>query len=105
MAKNLNEFNTAVEIENTHLLQDELIQLSGIPTYYLKKSNVNLDRIFGEDNMMKYQDAVELYLLPDDPSMFGGSGDLFSKFGLEAIDTMVMFVEERRFLNTFLNSL
>jgi len=90
---NLNEFTTQKEKDFTSELQNELVQLSGVPCYYLKKTNVNLDKIFGEDDLTKYEDAVEIYLLPDDPSTFSGAGDMFAQFGMTAIDNMTMYSE------------
>lgn len=94
---NVNELYDSAMVTLTSDLVDELVQQHGIPAYYLKKTNVNLDKIFGSDNLQKYENAVSLYLLPENPAYFGGTGDLFGKFGFEQFDSMTMFCEISRF--------
>jgi len=94
---NLNELYDTETTELTSDLVDELCQEYGIPCYYLKKTNVNLDRVFGSDDLQKYESATNILLLPENPSFFGGSGDIFGKFGIEGFDSMTMFIEINRF--------
>lgn len=100
MAENFNNFGDTRPTDLTSFMIDEIIQLYGVPTYYLKKSLVNLDRIFGEDSLNKFEHAVELYLLPENPEQYGGSGDNLGNFGFEINDTVQMIVEMERFKTT-----
>ena len=100
MAENFNNFGDTRPTDLTSFMIDEIVQLYGVPTYYLKKSLVNLDRIFGEDSLNKFEHAVELYLLPENPEQYGGTGDTFGNFGFEIADTMTMIVEMNRFNDT-----
>jgi len=97
---NFNNFNSDIETQLTSDLSDEIIQLYGIRCQYLPKTSVNLDKIFGEDDLRKFESAFELYLLPDTPESFQGGGDIFGGFGLEILDTMKMYVEISRFQTT-----
>ncbi len=100
MAENFNNFGDSRPTDLTSFMIDEIVQLYGVPTYYLKKSLVNLDRIFGEDSLNKFEHAVELYLLPENPEQYGGSGDNLGNFGFEINDTVQMIVEMERFKTT-----
>lgn len=100
MVQNLNDFNNPKVTGLTSFMIDEIVQQRGVPTYYLKKSLVNLDRIFGEDSLNKFENAVELYLLPENPEQYGGTGDRLGNFGFEIMDTIQMIVEMERFKTT-----
>ncbi|HPB34689.1 MAG TPA: hypothetical protein PLW61_08010, partial [Caldisericia bacterium] len=100
MTENFNNFGDTRPTDLTSFMIDEIVQLYGVPTYYLKKSLVNLDRIFGEDSLNKFEHAVELYLLPENPEQYGGSGDNLGNFGFEINDTVQMIVEMERFKTT-----
>lgn len=100
MAENFNNFGDTRPTDLTSFMIDEIVQLYGVPTYYLKKSLVNLDRIFGEDSLNKFENAVELLLLPENPEQYGGSGENLGNFGFEINDTVQMIVEMERFKTT-----
>jgi len=97
---NWNELYETSTTTFTTDLVDEIIQQYGIPCYYLPRENVNLDEIFGQDDLSKYESAFSLYLLPENPGFYNGGGDLFGKFGFQAMDTMTMYVEINRFQTT-----
>lgn len=95
--KNFNLIGNEKERDTFAVQQNEVVQLYGIPCKYLPKGLVNLDKIFGEDNLMEFNEAKDLTLLPEDPTSFGGQGDFFAKLGMEIIDTMVVFSEQSKF--------
>lgn len=100
MAENFNNLDCIEERQFTSDTIDELVQLYGIPCKYLKKTDVNIDRIFGEDNLKKFENCVDIYLLPENPKQFEGRGDVFGKLGFNELNIMTMFVEIQRFKTT-----
>ena len=64
----------------------ESIQTYGIDVYYMPRTQVNTDSIFGEDRISKFEDAriVEMYIKSVDG--FEGDGTFVSNFGLEVRD-------------------
>lgn len=97
MVINLNHFGSTPEQQLTASLADEIINQRGLPCKYLKKSHVNLDAIFGEDNLVKFEHAVDIYMLPDSPEHFGGQGETFADFGFVLENSFQMNVETGRF--------
>ena len=97
MVENFNNFLDTRPTDLTSYMIDEIIQIYGIPAYYIKKNLTNLSKFFGEDDLTKFDDAYSMYLLPEDPERYGGSGDSFGNFGWEIGDSMQMCVEIGRF--------
>lgn len=95
---NFNNLGDALEIAVTRNCIDEVCQLYGLPVYYLSKTHVNKSEFFGEDDMTKYPNAVEIYLLPQNPREFEGGGQIVAKFNLQELYTITMFTEMNRFL-------
>ena len=100
MAENFNNLDCAEEKQFTADTIDELTQLYGIPCKYLKKTDVNVDRILGEDNLKKFVNCVDIFLLPERTRQFEGNGDVFGKNGFNELNIMTMFVEIQRFITT-----
>ena len=75
----------------------ESIKIYGIEVFYLPRTLVKEDNLFGEDVLSKFEFAypVEMYIKSVDG--FSGDGDFLSKFGLEIRDEMVLTVSRRRF--------
>ena len=75
----------------------ESIKIYGIEVFYLPRTLVKEDHLFGEDVLSKFEQAypVEMYIKSVDG--FQGDGDFLSKFGLEIRDEMVLTVARRRF--------
>jgi hypothetical protein len=75
----------------------ESIKIYGIEVFYLPRTLVKEDQLFGEDVMSKFEYAypIEMYIKSVDG--FQGDGDFLSKFGLEIRDEMVLTVARRRF--------
>ena len=86
-----------------NLLEDlviESIQIHGINCYYIPRTLVNEDTLFGEDTLseFKYATPIEMYLESMDG--FTGDGDFISQFGLEIRDSMSLTVSKKRFKET-----
>ena len=75
----------------------ESIKIYGIECFYMPRTLVAKDNLFGEDVLSKFEDAypIEMYIKSVDG--FSGDGDFLSKFGLEIRDEMVLTVSQRRF--------
>ena len=75
----------------------ESIQNYGIDVYYMPRTQVNTDSIFGEDRISKFEDArtIEMYIKSVDG--FEGDGTFVSNFGLEVRDQITFTVSRRRF--------
>lgn len=91
--------NHAFSGEQT-LIEDliiESIKIYGVDCYYIPRTVVNEDLVFGEDTLSKFDDAylIEMYIKSVDG--FEGEGDFLSKFNIEIRDEMVLTVSRRRF--------
>lgn len=75
----------------------EAIKIHGIDVYYLPKTFVNRDLLFGEDELKKFTTAAQIEVYVNDFQGFGGEGDILSKFGLEVRDQVTFVMARRRF--------
>ena len=93
-------FSQAVKSEQ-NLFEDliiESLKIYGQDVYYIPRTLVNRDNILGEDAASKFDDAYIIEMYIENIDGFEGSGDLYSKFGLEMRDE-VTFVVSRRMWN------
>src|SRR6056300_974678 len=93
-------FNNFEFSQEQNLIEDliiESIKIYGIECYYLPRTLVREDELFGEDALAKFDIAfpIEMYIKSIDG--FQGDGDFLSKFGLEIRDSMVLTIAQRRF--------
>jgi hypothetical protein len=91
-------FSQAVKSEQ-HLYEDLIIESLGIygqDVYYIPRTLVNRDSILGEDPASSFDDAYLLEMYIENTEGFEGSGDLYSKFGLEIRDDATFIVSRRR---------
>ncbi|MEK9696713.1 MAG: hypothetical protein VW270_13210 [Candidatus Poseidoniales archaeon] len=93
-------FNNYAFTQEQNLIENliiESIKIYGIEVFYLPRTLVKEDQLFGEDVLSKFESAyqVEMYIKSVDG--FQGDGDFLSKFGLEIRDEMVLTVSRRRF--------
>lgn len=93
-------FNNFAFTQEQNLIENliiESIRIYGIEVFYLPRTLVKEDNLFGEDVLSKFEQAypVEMYIKSVDG--FSGDGDFLSKFGLEIRDEMVLTVSRRRF--------
>ena len=82
------------------LLEDliiESIKIYGIEVYYMPRTLVSEDNLFGENAQSTFSDAIPLEMYIKSVDGFQGEGDFLSKFGLEIRDEMVLSVARRRF--------
>jgi len=91
-------FSQAVKSEQ-NLYEDliiESLQIYGQDVYYIPRTLVNRDDILNEDPASKFDDAYLLEMYIENNEGFEGSGDLYSKFGLEIRDEATFIVSRRR---------
>jgi len=97
MARNL-YFSAGARSEQ-HLYEDliiEAIKIYGQDLYYLPRDLVNVDDVFREDPVSKFNSNYLLEMYVDNIDGFDGEGDLFTKFGVEIRDQMTLTVSKRR---------
>jgi len=97
-------FNHAVQSEqNLHEdLVVESLRFYGHECFYLPRTIVDEDELFGEDTASKYGDAYQVEMYIENTEGFDGEGDLLSKFGVEVRD-QATFVLSRRTWDRFVS--
>ena len=106
MATNL-YFNNHAHQQQQWLIEDlviESIKIYGIDCYYMPRTLVSEDTIWGEDSLSKFEDAYPLEMYVKNVDGFEGEGDFLSKFGLEIRDEMTLTIAQRRFQEEVDNS-
>ena len=99
MATNL-FFNNYAFTGESNLIEDliiESIKIYGIDCFYLPRTLVSEDTLFGEDTLSKFDNAYQLEMYIKSVDGFEGEGDFLSKFNIEIRDEMVLTVSQRRF--------
>lgn len=86
---------------NQRLIEDltvQSIQINGMETYYLPRTLVEgeIDPIFTEDALAKYDNAYRLEMYLDNAMGFEGDGGVLSKFGIQINDSCTFVVARRR---------
>ena len=86
-------------VNEQSLIEDiiiEFIQISGQDIYFVKKTFQSIDKILGEDNLMKFKDAYLIEVYPE-TTTYAGEGEFVSKFGIEIKNKLTLTVSMRRF--------
>ena len=78
-------------------LVDEQIKMFGKNVYYIPRTLVKEDSVFGEDTLSKYTGAFEVEVYLEDAGGFRGDGDIFSQFGVRIQDQVTFIISKRRF--------
>jgi hypothetical protein len=97
MARNV-YFSQAVKSEQ-NLYEDlviESLKIFGQDVYYLPRTIVTRDKVLGEATGSKFDDAYIIEAYIEDVEGFAGSGDLYSKFGLEIRDEATFVISKRQ---------
>ena len=100
MARNPYFRDTSGEQNVIEDLTIETIQAMGRDMVYIPRTLVNQDKLFGEDNISKFDDGYQLEMYIQSVDGFEGEGDIISKFGLEIRDRMELIVSRKRFEQT-----
>ena len=80
-------------IEN---LITESIKIYGFDLFYLPRTEVNMDGIFLDDTLAKFENAIPIESYLENVDGFGGDGELMSKFGIEIRDTCTFVMVRSR---------
>ena len=92
-------FDTGTKAEQ-HLYEDLIIeQLSiyGQEVFYIPRTLVKEDELFGEDTLSKFDDSYLIEIYFENVDGFEGESDIMSKFGLQIDDQGTFVVSRRRF--------
>lgn len=76
----------------------EAIQIYGHDVYYLDRTSVAEDTVFGEDSLTKFtqQHPIEMYI-EDSEGGFAGEKEIMSQFGLQNLSEVTFVVNKIRF--------
>lgn len=91
-------FNNFQSSQEQTLIEDliiESIKIYGLDVYYLPRTVVGNDAIFREDDISKFEDAIQLEVYVKNVDGFAGEGDFLSKFGLEIRDEITLTIAKR----------
>lgn len=92
-----NNFSNSQEQNLIEELVIESIKIYGIDLFYLPRTIVDKDTVFGEDSASSYDAAYSIEMYIRNVNGFAGEGDLLSKFGLEIRDQITFTVARRTF--------
>lgn len=95
-------FSDAVRSEQ-HLYENiiiESLKMYGQDVYYLPRTIVNENRIFGEDVPSKFNNSYKIEMYIENVEGFDGEGDLFTRFGVEIRDEATFVVARKRWNTT-----
>lgn len=74
----------------------ESLKMYGQDLFYMPRTLVAEDKIFGEDVASKFEDAYQIEMYLENIDNFDGDQELFSKFGVEIRDRATLHVSRRR---------
>jgi hypothetical protein len=99
MATNVyfNNFAYGREQDLVEDLTIEAIKIYGHNVKYMPRTLVNVDQLFGEDTLSKFDEAIDIEMYIKNVEGFEGEGDLLSRFGLEIRDQITFTVARKRF--------
>jgi hypothetical protein len=75
----------------------EIIKMMGKDMVYIPRTLVNVDTLFGEDDISKFDDGYTIEMYIESVNGFSGRGDVLSKFGIEIKDNVELVVSRKRF--------
>ena len=78
----------------------ESIKIYGFDLYYMPRTEVNVDNIFEDDMLAKFENAIPIEAYLENVDGFGGDGELMSKFGIEIRDTATFVMSRSRWEDT-----
>lgn len=100
-----NNFRSSREQDLLESLIIESISIYGEDVYYIPRTLVNTDRLYGADDQSVYNQAFNICMYIDSIDGFGGNGSFMSKIaGLEIKDQIDFTVAQRIFNENVANS-
>jgi hypothetical protein len=93
-------FNNFDAINEQTVLEDliiEAIQMYGHNCFYLPRTLLGVDPIFGEEEVSQFNSAIETEMYIMNVEGFGGDGEFLSRFNIEIRDRLTFAIARRRF--------
>ena len=88
------------KVRSEQLLYEDLViealKIYGTDVYYLPRTIVNEDTIFGDDAESSFENASKIEMYIENVEGFDGEGDLFTRFGVEIRDEATFVVSRAR---------
>jgi hypothetical protein len=98
---NLNLYDDSYdgEYELFRSTSEELIDTFGVPVKYLITKKINQDSVFGEHSHIKIDNEAvfQMFAMPSATDMWEGDSNIFSRFGLENLDVISIFIARTNF--------
>ena len=97
-----NHYFSKGTINEQYLYEDLLIeatQIYGHDVFYLPRTLVNKDQLFGEDPLSKFSDSYMIEMYMDTVEGYEGEKEIITRFGLEVRDETTFTVSRRRWLD------
>ena len=97
-----NHFFSKGTINEQYLYEDlviEALQIYGFDVYYMPRTLVDKDQLFGEDALSKFDDSYLIEMYMDTVEGFQGEKEIITRFGLEVRDETIFTVARRTWLN------
>ena len=97
-----NHFFSKGTINEQYLYEDliiEAVQIYGHDVFYLPRTLVNKDQLFGEDALSKFSDSYMIEMYMDTVEGYEGEKEIITRFGLEIRDETTFTVSRRRWLD------
>lgn len=79
---------------------NEIIQMMGVDMFYLPRTRIKDDHIFGEDVLSEFNSNVPITFYIENFSAYDGLGDIFSKFGFTPDNQITLLSEVENFKAT-----
>jgi len=92
-------FDTGTKTEQ-HLYEDlmiEQLKIYGQDVFYIPRTLVKEDELFGEDTLSKFGDAYLIEMYFENVEGYEGEKEIMSKFGLQMNEDVTFVVSRRRF--------
>jgi hypothetical protein len=90
-------FNNYAEQDLIESLINESLSIYGHTVYYLPRTLVKKDDIYGEDTLSSYNNSYEIDMYIKSYDSYEGDGTFLSKFNLEIRDSVTFTIARRAF--------
>ena len=97
-----NHYFSRGTINEQYLYEDliiEAMQIYGHDVFYLPRTLVNKDELFGESPLSKFTDSYMIEMYMDTVEGYEGEKEIITRFGLEIRDETTFTVSRRRWLD------
>lgn len=90
-------FNSRSEQDLFQKLTTESIKIHGHDMYYIPRTLVQFDRLYAEDKLSAFKEAIPLEMYFNTTEKFEGAEEILTQFGLEIRDELRVSVSKERF--------